>query len=86
MVWCFSYGDFEHQVMQFVSHPSQLEAVVQSEQGGGPTSHYFVSTVVTTVRGGRFFSIYKNADLAGFLSYALSYICLSKWLTASKGM
>lgn len=52
--------------MQFVRHPSQLEIVVQSEEGGGPKSHYFLNTVVTTVRGGRYFSIYKNAELAGF--------------------
>lgn len=72
--------------MQFFSHPSQLEVVVQSEEGDGLRSHYFLNTVVTTVRGGRYFSIYKNAELAGFFSCALSDICLRECCALSEGM
>lgn len=72
--------------MQFVSHPRQLEVVVQSEEGDGPRSHYFLNSVVTTVRGGRYFPIYQNAELAGFFSCALSDICLREWCALSEGM
>lgn len=50
----------------------ELEAVVQPAGRGGPTSPYFVNTA----RGGRYFSIHKNAELAGFCTYALSRGCL----------
>lgn len=34
--------------------------------------------------GGRYFPIYKNAELAGFFSYALSDICLREWYAPSE--
>lgn len=46
--------------------------MVQPAGRGGPTSPYFVNTD----RGGRYFSIHKNAELAGFCTYALSHGCL----------
>lgn len=72
--------------MQFVSHPSQLEVVVQSEGGEWAEESLFSEHSGNHSEGGRYFSIYKNAELAGFFSYALSDICLRECCASFEGM